>query len=66
MWGLASIYSYRAYGDPNFMEIATTVWTQYASLVISSKDADAGTHPSKNITFPSQCNGGEFYLCDRI
>ena len=59
MWGLTAIYAFRAYGDRSFLDMAKTIWDQYTPFVISTQDASVGNHTSKNVTFPSTCNGGE-------
>ncbi|KAK7688634.1 hypothetical protein QCA50_008172 [Cerrena zonata] len=57
MWGLTEIYSYRAYSDNLFLLDAKTIWEQYTPWMITIQDAENGSHPLKNVTFPSQCNG---------
>ena len=59
MWGLTAIYAFRAYDDRNFFDMARTIWEEYTPFVISTQDASAGRHTSKNVTFPSTCNDGE-------
>ena len=62
MWGLTAIYAFRAYADQKFLDMAITIWQQYTPFVITTDDADAGAHPSKNVAFPSTCNDGEFNI----
>ncbi|KAK7688611.1 hypothetical protein QCA50_008149 [Cerrena zonata] len=57
MWGLAEIYSFRAYGDRLFFLDAVSIWEQYTPWMITTQDAASGSHPLRNVTFPSQCNG---------
>ncbi|KAK7688606.1 hypothetical protein QCA50_008144 [Cerrena zonata] len=57
MWGLAEIYAYRAYNDSSFLSDAQTIWEQYTPWMITKQDAAKHSHPLKNVTLPSQCNG---------
>ncbi|KAK7688575.1 hypothetical protein QCA50_008113 [Cerrena zonata] len=67
MWGLAAIYAYQAYQDRSFLDNAITIWQTYNPWMITSVQAEQGSHPLKNGKFPSQCNGssnagGVFYF----
>ena len=55
-WGLVAYYSFRAYGDPSFLEIAIKQWEVVSSFMVTEEQAAAGTHPLRNITIMSQCS----------
>ncbi|KAK7688648.1 hypothetical protein QCA50_008186 [Cerrena zonata] len=57
MWGLTAVYAYRAYQQRPFLAYAIQIWETYTPWVISEADAAKGSHPLKNFTFPSECNG---------
>lgn len=59
MWGLTAIYAYRAYQQRPFLALATQIWEAYTPWVINEADAANGSHPLKNVTFQSECNGSE-------
>ncbi|KAK7688566.1 hypothetical protein QCA50_008104 [Cerrena zonata] len=66
MWGLTAIYAYRAYHERHFLDTAITIWDSLTVWMISPTDAQNGSHPLKNATFQSTCNGatiagGVFY-----
>ena len=56
IWGLAAIYSYRAYQEQPFMDSAIEVWEMFNPWAITTDDATAGAHPMKTMHFRSQCN----------
>ncbi|KAK7688115.1 hypothetical protein QCA50_008485 [Cerrena zonata] len=56
-WGIAGANAHRAYGGSQWLDFAATIWNQINNgCVITAADAASGTHPTKNVTFPSQCN----------
>ncbi|KAI0074082.1 hypothetical protein K474DRAFT_1710160 [Panus rudis PR-1116 ss-1] len=56
-WGLAAYHAYRAYNDKSFLEIAQSFWNQATPYFITPENAASGTHPMRNISIQSQCNG---------
>lgn len=60
MWGLAAIHSHRAYGDRFFLDDAQIIWEQYTPWMITTQNAEDGSHPLKTVHFPPQCNGGGY------
>ena len=59
MWGVSAIYAFRAYSQEVFLSYGTQIWEGYSKWVITEADAQRGSHPLKNVTFPSECNGSK-------
>ena len=59
MWGLAAIYSYRAYGDPLFLDQAMQIWDQTIPWMITPNDADRGSYPGKQGSLAPDCHNGK-------
>ena len=59
MWGLAAIYAYKAYEEESFLNNAVSIWENTTIWRIRDEDAEQGTHPFKQGTFKSQCNGSK-------
>ncbi|KAJ3480126.1 hypothetical protein NLI96_g8573 [Meripilus lineatus] len=57
-WGLAAMYGYHAYQDQQLLQVAISNWNNTYQYFITPQDAASGTHPERNVSFPSQCNGG--------
>ncbi|CAL1708144.1 unnamed protein product [Somion occarium] len=55
-WGVAAFHAYRAYGNNNFLDAATSVWNEVNAFVVSRDNAASGSHPMKNVTFKPFCN----------
>lgn len=62
MWGLTAIYAYRAYQEGRFLNNAVAIWEELTAWAITPTQAKSGTHPLKNATLHSECNGGEVFL----
>ena len=60
MWGLTSVYAYRAYKDRSFLDDAIEIWQAYTPWVITPQDAANGAHPLKDAKFASECNGSKW------
>ena len=56
MWGLAAIYSYRAYGDPLFLDQAMQIWDQTIPWMVTPNDADRGSYPGKQGSLAPDCH----------
>ena len=59
MWGLAAIYSYRAYGDPLFLDQAMQIWDQTITWMVTPNDADRGSYPGKQGSLAPDCHNGK-------
>ena len=59
MWGLAAIYSYRAYGDPLFLDQAMQIWDQTIPWMVTPNDADRGSYPGKQGSLAPDCHNGK-------
>ncbi|KAI0073768.1 hypothetical protein K474DRAFT_1677636 [Panus rudis PR-1116 ss-1] len=65
--GLAAYYAYRAYNDTSFLDMAKNLSNQALANFITPENAASGNHPTKNVTFASECSGastagGVFYV----
>lgn len=61
-WGIAGANTYRVYGFFQGRDLAVRVWNQINDkCVITAANAASGTHPTKNVTFSSQCNGSGLF-----
>ncbi|KAI0314526.1 hypothetical protein OF83DRAFT_1085593 [Amylostereum chailletii] len=67
-WGLAAYYTYRAYKQDFLLQIATGVWDQASTYFVTEAQAENKTHPTRNVTIASQCNGtstaGAVFWCE--
>ncbi|KAI0090053.1 hypothetical protein BDY19DRAFT_992295 [Irpex rosettiformis] len=71
VWGLAAIYSYKAYNDQSSLRFAQSMWAQVNRYMVTTDDATAGSHPEKTAAFPSTCNGASnagavFYIANNV
>ena len=55
--GLASVYAYRSYKDPDFLQIAQNVWNDAHEWEITSEDVSDW---SSTGSFQSNCNGCKY------
>ena len=56
-WGLAAYYTYRAYKEDFLLSIATSQWDLVSTYFVTEAQAANGSHPTRNVTIASQCNG---------
>jgi hypothetical protein len=45
-----------AYSDAEMLQAAQDAWKIVAAYQIDQKQANAGSHPIRNVTFSTQCN----------
>ncbi|KAJ3484810.1 hypothetical protein NLI96_g5394 [Meripilus lineatus] len=57
-WSLATHAAYRAYLLPEFLTLAINIWDSVSLYQITQENATNGSHPLKQHTFQSTCNGG--------
>ncbi|KAI0314728.1 hypothetical protein OF83DRAFT_1174488 [Amylostereum chailletii] len=57
LWGLTAYYTFRAYNDSSFLSNAIKVWDHASQYLITDAQAQTGRQPTRNFTFPPQCNG---------
>ncbi|KAI0314527.1 hypothetical protein OF83DRAFT_1293816 [Amylostereum chailletii] len=55
-WGLAAFYSYRAYNQSIFLDLAVSLWDSVFPYSVIEADALSGKHPLRTIAIPSVCN----------
>ena len=66
-WAVAGANTYRAYGGSQWHDLAVAVWNQINDrCLITAADSSVGTHPTKNVTFPSQCNDGRLLIRETL
>lgn len=58
IWSLAALYAYRAFGGQDLLDMAVSVWTTTNNLLITPEYAANQSHPLKDVSISSTCNGG--------
>ena len=59
MWGLSSIYAYRAYQDQYFLDSAITIWTVLSAWRVTGNNTNAVSNPIRDVPVNYTCNGGK-------
>jgi hypothetical protein len=61
-WGLAALYSYKAYNDSNMLSIAQAIWNTSLPYQVQASQLPTGRNPTRNVTFDAMCNTRDYHL----
>jgi hypothetical protein len=61
-WGLAAVYSYKAYNDSNMLSVAQAIWNTSSPYQVQVSQLPTGRNPTRNVTLAAMCNNRDYHI----